>query len=107
MNLKQSDLVMGAIKSAVGAATGVILANFVDVPQAIFSWPWFRHVLIATGMVVLVTEARFWNQWAASGKTTPVEDSIQTAEVATKQAGAAIAEVKTSVQNATVSQPKA
>jgi hypothetical protein len=105
MNLKQSDLIMGAIKSAVGAATGVILANMVDVPQAIFSWPWFRHVLIATGMVVLVTEARFWNQWANSGKTTPVEDSIQTAAVATKQAGAAIADAAVQIKTDSAAKP--
>lgn len=105
MNVKQSDLVIGSIKSAVGAATGVILANVVDVPQALFSWPWFRHVLVATGMVVLVSEARFWNQWASSGKVTPVAESMQTAAIATKQAGAAIADAQ-AVQNATSSQPK-
>lgn len=94
MNIKQNALVIGSIKSAVSAACGVILANLVDVPQAILSWPWFRHVLIATGLVVLVSEARFWQQWANSGKTTLLADSLDSAATATKQAGAAISEAQ-------------
>jgi len=67
MNQAQKALLAGAWKSAVSAVCGVILSNFVDVPQALFSWPWFRHVLIACFFVVMVSEARFWNQWASSG----------------------------------------
>ena len=106
MNVKQSDLVIGSIKSAVSAATGVILANLVDIPQALFSWLWFRHVLIATGLVVVVSEARFWQQWANSGKTTPIADSMQTAATATKQASAAIADAQASVQKEAAPPPK-
>jgi hypothetical protein len=96
MNVTQKALWSGALKSAVGAITGVILANFVDVPQALFSWPWFRHVLIAAGVVVLVTEARFWNQWANSGATpAPIQQSLADAAHANIQAGAAISKAQT------------
>jgi hypothetical protein len=64
----QHTLMVGALKSGVSAATGVILTNFVDVPQPLLSWPWFRHVLIGMAFVVLVSEARFWQQWANSAK---------------------------------------
>jgi H+/Cl- antiporter ClcA len=96
MNVTQKALWSGALKSAVGALTGVILANFVDVPQTLFSWPWFRHVLIAAGVVVLVTEARFWNQWAHSGATpAPIQQSLADAKQANVQAGVAIAKAQT------------
>lgn len=101
MNIKQDELVIGSIKSAVSAACGVILANMVDTQNALLSWMWFRHVLIATGVVVLVSEARFWQQWANSGKVTPLETSLTDAAVATKQAGAAIAEAKSQVPEVT------
>jgi hypothetical protein len=67
VNPAQKKLLTGAWKSAVSAICGVVLSNFVDVPQALFSWPWFRHVLIAMFFVVAVSEARFWSQWAHSG----------------------------------------
>jgi hypothetical protein len=100
MNTKQSALWLGALKSAVGAACGVILANFVDTPQAVLSWPWFKHILIATGFVVLVTEARFWNQWASSGTVVPMEAALKTAADATAKAGVAITDAQ-SVQKVT------
>jgi hypothetical protein len=67
MTPAQKALAAGAWKSAVSSICGVVLANFVDVPQALFSWPWFRHILIAMFFVVAVSEARFWSQWANSG----------------------------------------
>lgn len=66
MTIAQSELWKGALKSAVSSFTGVIIANCVDVPQTILSWPWFRHIIIAAFFVVMVSEARFWNQWANS-----------------------------------------
>jgi hypothetical protein len=105
MTSKQSALFMGSLKSAVGAACGVILANFVDTPQAVLSWPWFKHILIATGFVVLVSEARFWNQWANSGTVVPMETALKTAADATAKAGTAITEAQT-VQKETAITPK-
>ena len=69
LNPAQKALMLGAWKSAVASICGVVLSNFVDVPQTLFSWPWFRHVLIAMFFVVAVSEARFWGQWAHSGDT--------------------------------------
>jgi hypothetical protein len=71
MNAAQWQLLSGSAKSAISAACGVIISNFVDVPQAVFSWPWFRHVLISTLFVIVLCEARFWKQWADSGEANP------------------------------------
>jgi hypothetical protein len=96
MNTTQHTLMMGAIKSGVSAVTGVILTNLVDVPQALFSWPWFRHVLIAIGFILLATEARFWNQWANSGATpAPLQQTLADAAESTEKTADAIAKAQT------------
>jgi hypothetical protein len=95
LNLTQKALWSGALKSAVGAASGVILTNFVDVPQTLFSWPWFRHVLVGMLFVVLVSEARFWGQWAHSSDTPPVlQQTLADAKQANVEAGAAISKAQ-------------
>jgi hypothetical protein len=66
MNLTQNALAGGAMKSAVSAACGVILANFVATGNVVFSWPWFRQVIIQIFFVIVVAEARFWKQWSES-----------------------------------------
>lgn len=57
-----------ALKTAVSAVSGVIIANLVDqvAGQAIISWSWWKHVLIASGTLVILNEARFWRNWADS-----------------------------------------
>lgn len=70
MTPAQHTLLMGAVKSAVSSATGLILGlPLVDYqhfsPTTFGGW---EHLGMAIGAVVLVSEARFWNQWANSGE---------------------------------------
>ena len=67
VNPAQKTLLISAIKSGVSAACGVIIANLADSTLAPFTVPWLKHVAIATGVVILVCEARFFKQWADSG----------------------------------------
>lgn len=68
MNQARKGLLKGAIKSAVSAATGMVLAlNIVD-PQhfdvrTLGGW---EHLGVAILISVVIAEARFWNQWANS-----------------------------------------
>lgn len=69
MTPAQHTLVMGAVKSAVGSSTGLIIGlPMVDSqhfsPLTFGGW---AHLGLAIFWVVLVSEARFWNQWANSG----------------------------------------
>ena len=74
MNAVQKTLVLGAIKSAVSSATGLILSlPLIDAEHfSITSWGGWAHVGAAVGVTVLISEARFWQQWANSG-TSPVK----------------------------------
>ena len=68
MNATRKSLLKGAIKSAVGSATGMILAlNIVDPNhfdiRTLGGW---EHLGIAILISVVIAEARFWNQWAES-----------------------------------------
>jgi hypothetical protein len=85
MTAKQRTLLDGAVKSAVAAVTGIIIGNCVDLQNPILSWPWLRHLMITAGFTLLITEARFWNQWATSGngheyKVLPAADDNDTAD---------------------------
>jgi hypothetical protein len=62
----QSQLWMGALKSAVSAACGLILSLPIVDPQTfnIGSLGGWKHMGIVTLVVVLVAEARFWKDWA-------------------------------------------
>jgi hypothetical protein len=51
-------------KQAVVSVTSVIIINLADAQTARFSWPWFKHMLIAMAVLTAVNEARYWNQWA-------------------------------------------
>lgn len=60
------DLLIGALKSAVSAACGLVIALPIADPvkfdPATFGgWAQMGKVL---GIVVIVAEARFWKQWA-------------------------------------------
>jgi hypothetical protein len=61
-------LLLGALKSAVGTATGYIIA----LPQIdpthfnIVSLGGWKNLAIGIGITVLTSEARFWKQWADS-----------------------------------------
>lgn len=66
---------LGALKSGVSAATGLIIALPVVDPfkfslRSLGGW---EHVLEVIGVVVAIGEARYWNQWANNGgsKDTP------------------------------------
>jgi len=53
-------------------------------------------VLIGMGFVVLVSEARFWSQWAHSGDTPPMlQQTLADAKQANVEAGAAISKAQT------------
>ena len=71
MTQAQHTLLMGAVKSGVTAATGLIMGlPMVDAehfsPLTFGGW---KHLGFAIFWVVLFSEARFWNQWANSGGT--------------------------------------
>lgn len=68
MNATRSALLKGAIKSAVSAATGMILSlNIIDPEHFSFqTFGGWKHMLLAILIVTVVAEARFWKQWADS-----------------------------------------
>jgi hypothetical protein len=69
MNITQSNLFRGAIKSFVAGATGVVVAlNVVDYEHFnVTSFGGLKHLGMAVLIAGLVSEARFLNQWAHSG----------------------------------------
>jgi hypothetical protein len=54
-----------AVATAVLAVSTVIVVNIVDPAHDIYSWLWFKHLLIAAGATTLVMEAKYWRDWAA------------------------------------------
>jgi hypothetical protein len=94
MNFTQHNLFIGAMKSGVASITGVILANSVDTVNPVFSLLWLKHVGIQSFFVLIVTEARYWNQWASSGTEMPLPTAIAEAKDAAKATEAAIAKVE-------------
>jgi hypothetical protein len=94
LNTTQKSLFSGAWKNAVAAVSGVVIANSVDSPSPIMSLLWFKHIGIQSLFVLLVTEARYWNQWANSGTEQPLPQAIGVAQDAAKKTEAAIADVK-------------
>jgi len=68
MNGTRTALLKGAIKSAVASVTALIIGLPAIDPvhfniQTLGGW---RHIGIIVLWVVIVGEARFWNQWANS-----------------------------------------
>ena len=94
MNFTQHKMFIGAVKSGVGAVTGVILANFVDITNPILSWPWAKHILIVCGFVLVVTESRYWNQWANSGVEQPLPVTLGKAQDLAQKTEAAISKAQ-------------
>jgi hypothetical protein len=90
MNFTQHQLFNGALKSAVASVTSVLIANCVDTPNPILSLLWFKHVGIAIFFLLVLTEARYWNQWANSGTEQPAILAIGQAKEAAKKTEAAI-----------------
>jgi hypothetical protein len=69
MTAAQRGLIVGSIKSAVSSATALVLA-LPQIDPSSFSTITLKgwgHLGIAILAVVIVGEARFWNQWASSG----------------------------------------
>lgn len=66
---------MGAFKSAISSATGLIIALPIADPMtfSISTFGGWKHMLTVIGFTVLVAEARFWKQWADAIKATPPE----------------------------------
>lgn len=94
MNFTQKDLFWGAVKSAVGVVTGALLTNIADPAYPIFSAAWWKHFAIASAIVFLTVEGRYWQQWANSGTERPLPGAISDAQAAAKQTEDAIAKVK-------------
>lgn len=69
MNLTQSTLLKGAVKSFVAGATGVVVAlNVIDPAHFnVSTFGGWKHLGLAVLIAGLVSEARFLNQWAHSG----------------------------------------
>lgn len=66
MNTDLKELFLGALKSAVGAAAGLIFGLPVVDPShfSLASLGGWKHLGMAILWVVVVSEARFWGQWA-------------------------------------------
>jgi hypothetical protein len=94
VNYTQKQLAKGAWKSAVLAFTGVVIANGVDTPNPVMSLMWFKHVGIQSFFVLVITEARYWNQWAGSGDERSLPAAIGKAADLAQQTEKAIDEVK-------------
>jgi len=65
----QRVLLKGAIKSAIGSATGLVIAlpNIDPLKFNITSLGGWGHLGSAIVVTVVIAECRFWNQWSASG----------------------------------------
>jgi hypothetical protein len=53
-----------ALATAVLAVSTVLIVNLVDPAHQIYSWEWFRHLLIAAAATTAVMEAKYWRDWA-------------------------------------------
>lgn len=75
MTLKPDTIAVlkGTWKNFVGIFTGAIITNYVDSSYAIYSGQWWRHVLMGTITLWILTEARYWNTWAKNGKSVPTQ----------------------------------
>jgi hypothetical protein len=94
MNSTQKALFWGSVKSAVGVITGAILTNIADPAYPIVSGAWWKHLGIAVLILILTTEARYWQQWSQSGTPRPLPDAIADAQASAKQTEQAIAKVQ-------------
>lgn len=67
-----SDLFKGALKSAISSACALIIGLPMIDPDkfTIATWGGWKHLLLMIGITILVSEARFWKQWA-DAVTTP------------------------------------
>ena len=70
MSAEFKNLLLGALKSAVGAAAGLISGLPVVDPShfSLASLGGWEHLGMAILWVVIVSEARFWGQWASAVK---------------------------------------
>jgi hypothetical protein len=94
VNITQKDLFWGAVKSAVGVVSGAMLTNIADPAYPIFSAAWWKHFGIASAIVFLTVEGRYWQQWANSGTERPLPQAILEAQDSAKKTEDAIAKVK-------------
>lgn len=69
MSDTQKSLWLGALKSAVAAACGLVTGLPVLDPDHfnVTTWQGVLRILAMIGWVVFVAEARYWDQWAHSG----------------------------------------
>jgi hypothetical protein len=54
-----------ALATAVLAISTAIVVNVVDPVHQLYTWEWFRHLLIAAGATTAMMEAKYWRDWAA------------------------------------------
>jgi hypothetical protein len=68
MNEKRRELLTGALKSGVSAATGLIVSLPAVDPEhfAITNINGILHILGLIAWVTVAAEARFWKQWSES-----------------------------------------
>jgi hypothetical protein len=73
MNIAQSALIKGAVKSAVGSASSLILTlPLVDPAKfSIATFGGWAHLGLVILVTVIIGEARYWSQWANSGNNAP------------------------------------
>jgi hypothetical protein len=100
----QRQLLIGAIKSAVLAATGLIISLPIADPGSfsITSLGGWKHLLLVILVVTLIGEARFWNQWASSNEPlqTKLANRLEQAQEATKEAVVATKAAESAVSEA-------
>jgi len=101
MDSPRTKLIKGAVKSAMAALGGVQVAGSLLEPENfhLLTWRGTLHTISFSAIVVLVAEGRYLWQWIKKWSETDgtLEQALGAAEMATKQAGAAIAEAQDQV----------
>jgi hypothetical protein len=64
--MKISPVWRKAGKQAVLSFCAVIITNMADPTSVTFTWPWFRHLLIAMFFLTFFNEAQYWKNWAST-----------------------------------------
>jgi hypothetical protein len=55
-----------ALKTGLGLGIGVITANVVDPQRIVWTWLWWRHILIGAGVVFALNELAYLQNWLAN-----------------------------------------
>lgn len=60
-----------ALKNGASVVAGVLIASITDPTAPLYSVPWFKHALISSVTVFLVTELTYIKNWWSNGNGGP------------------------------------